>query len=352
MKRTEKRQAVYACDIGGSKLLCGLVSEKGEIFDTEMCPLTAEITTEKLEEHLIDFYRRLTSRNPDCRILRCGINIPGLADPANGMWVYACFSGIRDYPIARRMEESLHLPVSIENDINACAWAEKIYGACKTCRDYLWVTVSNGVGGGLVLNGNIYGGAFGGAGEFGHVVVEPEGLPCPCGHKGCMEASAAGPAISRRYKALTGKSCSAAGNGGSAATANHFVGDFSKNVVPGNEGRPKVMSLCCNMSSVTAYANDEGYENAFSRQLVNWIMPGDVLIVISASGNSPSVVEAAKLAREKGGRVIAMTGFTGGKLMEISDVCLHADDTRYETVEDAHSTFCHLIVSCVKSRLK
>ena len=81
-------------------------------------------------------------------------------------------------------------------------------------------------------------------------------------------------------------------------------------------------------------------------------VPGDVLIVISASGNSPSVVEAAKLAREKGGRVIAMTGFTGGKLMEISDICLHADDTRYETVEDAHSTFCHLIVSCVKSRLK
>jgi len=149
-----------------------------------------------------------------------------------------------------------------------------------------------------------------------------------------------------------GNAIFAAGNGGSAATANHFVGDFGKNVVPGNEGRPKVMSLCCNMSSVTAYANDEGYENAFSRQLVNWIMPGDVLIVISASGNSPSVVEAARLAHERGGRVIAMTGFTGGKLMEISDVCLHADDTRYETVEDAHSTFCHLIVSCVKSRLK
>ena len=140
-----------------------------------------------------------------------------------------------------------------------------------------------------------------------------------------------------------------AGNGGSAATGNHFVADFGKNVVPENVGRPKIMSLCCNMSSVTAYANDEGYENAFARQLTNWMQKGDLLVVISASGNSPSVVKAAELAHEMGGKVIAMTGFKGGKLREIADICLHADDTHYETVEDAHSVFCHLIVSCVKS---
>lgn len=139
-----------------------------------------------------------------------------------------------------------------------------------------------------------------------------------------------------------------AGNGGSAATANHFVADFGKNVVKGNENRPRVMSVCCNMSSVTAYANDEGYENTFSRQLTNWMEAGDVLIVISASGNSPSVVEACNLAHQRGGKVIAMTGFTGGKLKEISDICLHADDTAYETVEDAHSVFCHLLVSLLK----
>ena len=142
-----------------------------------------------------------------------------------------------------------------------------------------------------------------------------------------------------------------AGNGGSAATANHFTADFSKNVVKGNENRPKVMSLCCNMSAVTAYANDEGYENAFARQLTNWIQPGDVLVVISASGNSPSVVEAAHMAHQKGGRVIAMTGFTGGVLKEISDICMHAGDCQYETVEDIHSVFCHMIVSCVKKML-
>jgi len=88
--------------------------------------------------------------------------------------------------------------------------AEKRYGGCRDCNDYLWVTVSNGVGCGLVLNGNIYRGTFGGAGEFGHIVVEKNGPLCPCGHKGCIEAVAAGPAIARRYKSITGKSCSAA----------------------------------------------------------------------------------------------------------------------------------------------
>lgn len=145
-----------------------------------------------------------------------------------------------------------------------------------------------------------------------------------------------------------GNAIFAAGNGGSAATANHFVADFGKNVVKGDEGRPRIMSLCCNMSSVTAYANDEGYEYAFSRQLTNWAERGDLLIVISASGNSPSVVEAANMMHRRGGHVIAMTGFSGGKLRELADVCLHVPDNRYETVEDAHSIFCHMIVSCLK----
>ena len=146
-----------------------------------------------------------------------------------------------------------------------------------------------------------------------------------------------------------GRAIFVAGNGGSAATANHFAADFGKNVVKGNDNRPRIMSLCSNMSSVTAYANDEGYENAFARQLTNWMEKGDALIVISASGNSPSVTTAAELAHERGGKVIAMTGFSGGKLRDIADICLYAEDNRYETVEDAHSVFCHLIVANVSS---
>ena len=164
-----------------------------------------------------------------------------------------------------------------------------------------------------------------------------------------IDANACDEAVELVKKTIkSGNAVFVAGNGGSAATANHFAADFGKNVVKGDEGRPRVMSLCCNMSSVTAYANDEGYEYAFSRQLTNWAQEGDLLVVISASGNSPSVVEAVKMMHKRGGKVIAMTGFTGGKLREMSDVCMHAPDDKYETVEDAHSIFCHLIVSCIK----
>ncbi len=205
-----ENQAVFACDIGGSKLMCGLVTETGQIIDTEKTWLSPDITIEQLEQHMEDFFVLLHSRNSEWNIIACGMTIPGLADPQKGMWVYACFSGISEYPVARRMSERLGIPVIIENDVNACAWAEKVYGACRDCDDFLWVTVSNGVGGGLVLNGKIYAGAFGGAGEFGHLIVEEDGLLCPCGHRGCMEAMAAGPAISKRYERLTGNRLSAA----------------------------------------------------------------------------------------------------------------------------------------------
>lgn len=148
-----------------------------------------------------------------------------------------------------------------------------------------------------------------------------------------------------------GRTIFVAGNGGSAATANHFAADFGKNVVKGDEGRPRIMTLTSHISAITAYGNDEGYEKTISRQLTNWVEEGDLVILISASGNSPNVIDACELAHKRGAKIIGMSGFSGGKLMQMSDICLHADDRAYETVEDAHSVFCHLIVSAMKDRM-
>lgn len=200
---------IFACDIGGSKLLCGFVTRDGKIIDTEKISLAVDTTTEIIEDNIFDFYNTLCERNPEYKPSVCGMTIPGLADPDNGIWVYACFSGISDYPIAQIMSKKLGLPVFIENDVNACALAEKKFGCCRDCDDFLWMTVSNGVGGGLVLGGKVYPGAFGGSGEIGHVVVDEKGLVCPCGHIGCMEAMAAGPAISKRFELMTGKKATA-----------------------------------------------------------------------------------------------------------------------------------------------
>ncbi len=139
-----------------------------------------------------------------------------------------------------------------------------------------------------------------------------------------------------------------AGNGGSAALAVHLAADFGKNVAGPNDKYPRILSLCCNSSTLTALGNDCGYENVFSLQLRNLMNPGDLVILISSSGNSPNIIEAAKYAKAGGATVLGLSGFSGGKLKELADVSLHVPCDVYELVEDAHSFFCHTIVCACK----
>lgn len=113
---------------------------------------------------------------------------------------------IRDFHIAEAMSDELHLPVFIENDVNACALGEIRYGFCKDVKDFIWITVSNGIGGCVVSNGEIHRGFNKNAGEIGHINVVENGYKCKCGNRGCVEVYAAGPAIVRRYCEKTGRS--------------------------------------------------------------------------------------------------------------------------------------------------
>lgn len=155
--------------------------------------------------------------------------------------------------------------------------------------------------------------------------------------------------VAQAYK--EDKTIFTAGNGGSAATAIHFAADFGKNAVMGSMRKPRVMALCANISTLTAYANDEGYDTVFERQLEAFSKSGDLLILISASGNSPNVVNAAQYAKRNQINTIALTGFSGGELMKIATISLHVPCTSYEPVEDIHSIYCHMLVSCVKQHL-
>jgi D-sedoheptulose 7-phosphate isomerase len=139
-----------------------------------------------------------------------------------------------------------------------------------------------------------------------------------------------------------------AGNGGSAATAIHFAADFGKNVAGPHDKPPRILSLCCNAATLTALGNDCGYENTFRFQLRNLMNVGDLVILISASGNSPNIIEAATFAKSGGATVLGLTGFTGGTLKELADLCLHVPCHLYELVEDAHSFFCHAMVTACK----
>lgn len=143
------------------------------------------------------------------------------------------------------------------------------------------------------------------------------------------------------------------GNGGSAATASHFAQDLTEVGRKAKVPSFKTVSLTDNISFITAVANDYGYEKIFTIQMSELFKPGDVLVAISASGNSPNVVEAVKYARELQGVSIGLVGFDGGKLRTLCDhvVLVTTDKGEYGPVEDVHMILDHMITSYLIMRL-
>ena len=140
------------------------------------------------------------------------------------------------------------------------------------------------------------------------------------------------------------------GNGGSASTASHFVCDLAKNTRHAGLPHYRVIGLADNMAIFSAYANDEGYENVFAKQLANLIQPGDVVIGISASGNSQNVLNAIQEAKQNNVTTIAFTGFDGGHLGQMVDLNVHVKSNIIEHVEDIHLMLEHMIVKAIKDQ--
>lgn len=160
--------------------------------------------------------------------------------------------------------------------------------------------------------------------------------------------------IWRTYR--TGKTLFIAGNGGSAATASHMANDFAKGLL-GHKGdahhKPfKAIALTDNFSLISAWANDTSFEEIFSRQLECLAKRGDLLIAISASGNSPNILKAVAAAKKKGVKTIGLCGFDGGQLHRSADIAITASDHHYGRVEDVHLILDHLIVSFFCEKLK
>lgn len=147
---------------------------------------------------------------------------------------------------------------------------------------------------------------------------------------------------------LEGRKVFVMGNGGSASTASHFVCDLAKNTRHDSLPHFRVIGLTDNMAIFSAYANDEGYENVFAAQLANLVEAEDVVIAISASGNSANVVKAIQEAKSYNAVTVGFTGFTGGKLASLVDIQVHVDSYVIEHVEDIHLMLEHMIVKAIK----
>ena len=133
------------------------------------------------------------------------------------------------------------------------------------------------------------------------------------------------------------------GNGGSAATASHFALDLAKNTIMPGAPRLKAISLTDHVPLITAWSNDIAYEHIFSEQLANMIEPGDVVIGISTSGNSPNVINALNLAKQYRATTVGLLGAKGGKIKDMVDAYILAPGQNIEQEEDAHMILAHVI---------
>src|SRR5260370_3084391 len=142
------------------------------------------------------------------------------------------------------------------------------------------------------------------------------------------------------------------GNGGSASLASHFACDLGKGTAYCNGGkRFRVLALTDNIPTITAWANDSGYEDIFAEQLRNFVQPQDIALAISGSGNSKNVLNALHVAREAGATTIGVTGFDGGEMKSLCDICVVVPSENMQIIEDLHLSMAHSICRSVSSRM-
>ena len=134
------------------------------------------------------------------------------------------------------------------------------------------------------------------------------------------------------------------GNGGSAATASHYGCDFNKGVSGLLDKNTNFICLSDNVPTMMAIANDYSYDEIFSYQLRNRLKPGDLLFVISGSGNSKNIIKAMQTAKEKGNKIIGLCGYDGGMVKEMSDICLHVNINNMQITEDIHMILDHCMM--------
>ncbi len=192
------QRAAIGVDLGGTNLRFGLVSEDEKIISRR---LTGTMATEGVEivlERLTSGIRTLAMKaeSMGLEVAGIGIGVPGITSARDGIVrLSPNLPGWRDVPLRSHLSENFQYPVYVENDANAYALGEYWFGAGKGAKSMVCITLGTGVGGGIILDGGIWRGADGMAGEVGHITVNPDGPLCPCGNRGCLERYSSATAV-------------------------------------------------------------------------------------------------------------------------------------------------------------
>ena len=184
-------------DVGGTKIAGGVVDDTGSVLE-ELQVTSPATDVHAIEAAIAKLVTELATRH---EIEAVGVGAAGYIDKSRSVVLFAPNLAWRDLDLKADLEKTLGLPVVVENDANAAAWGEFQFGAGHDVDDLLLVTVGTGVGGGVVLDGSLYRGAFGVGAEIGHMRVVPDGIRCGCGNRGCFEMYASGSALVREARA-------------------------------------------------------------------------------------------------------------------------------------------------------
>jgi len=200
-QHSNQKGPILGVDIGGTKVAVGLVDSGGQILTQARQPMLANGTAEAALEAVTGAIDSLLSSGARAGIQSIGICSPGPLDPRTGVVLnppnLPCW---RNFPLAEKIAAKYGVPVKVDNDANAAALAETRWGAARGYRYVFYTCIGTGIGTGIVLDGRIYHGRTGAAGEGGHLSIDYRGPVCGCGKRGCIEALAAGPAIGARAR--------------------------------------------------------------------------------------------------------------------------------------------------------
>lgn len=197
---------VIGIDLGGTLIKAAAFDSRGRLLTRTQTDTLVREGKERVATDVVALVTRMARESESPPLLALGVGVPGLLDYKKGV-VIKCpnLPGWEKFPLKGYLEERLKKPVILENDANAGALGEKWLGAARGMRNFMLVTLGTGVGSGLVLNGRLWRGEVGQAGELGHLKVKAQGLPCGCGDRGCLEVYASGSAVRRMAREALAK---------------------------------------------------------------------------------------------------------------------------------------------------
>lgn len=279
-------------DIGGTKVAAGVVDEQGSVIDRELRATPGNDVAET-EAIIVDVVAELTSRHD---VSAVGIGAAGWIANDHATVLFSPHLAWRNEPLRGALSGRIGLPLLVENDANAAAWAEYRFGAAQGAPVVVCVTLGTGIGGGLVIGGILYRGAYGIACEYGHMTLVPDGRRCACGNRGCWEMYASGRALARDARELAAESPMAAARLLELAGS---PGELTGPVVTAAaaEGDPAAEAICTVMG------------RWLGRGLANLAAVLDPSIFVIGGGVSEAGELLLRPAREEFGHMLTGRGF-------------------------------------------